>query len=319
MDQNPNTFNNNINSTTNQGAVDDLLSAYHEQYRAKNNPNHTSKSEAWQSIAQHIQSTSISPSIRTAKRYTLSTSYRSLFKYAAVFVLVALGGWFGSTTDIFNPKESMVAYSEDQITEVELADGSLVRLRPNSKLYHVPSSDGSSHYRLDGEAYFNVAKQHNGTFKVDAELAQVEVLGTAFNLSSYAQKTQVYLEEGSIALHPLGRSTQNFTETIRVEPKESVSISRTEVEQNKSVSADSYVDWLDYTIVVDNKDFEELIEELEYHYNITLNYPSNLSTEKLRGRLQLVDLTTTLSDFSLLFDGNFIEKSASSYMFVPYD
>jgi len=86
MDQNPNTSNNNINSTTNQGAVDDLLSAYHEQYHAKNNPNHTSKSEAWQSIAQHIQSTSTSPSNLTAKRYTLSTSYRSLVKYAAVFV-----------------------------------------------------------------------------------------------------------------------------------------------------------------------------------------------------------------------------------------
>lgn len=319
MEQNPKNTNNNRNSPQNYRAVDDLLSTYRDQYTSTSYSDASSSSEAWRVIQNHIQSTTSSSSTHQAQRFTLSTRYQSIFKYAAVLLVMILGWWYTSSTDIFSPQEQLVAYSEDKINRIELQDGSIVQLRPNSALYQVPSKSESPHYRLEGEAFFNVTKQSTGTFKVNAGLAQVEVLGTRFNLSSYALKTQVYLEEGSIALHPLGSSDTPLKESIRVEPTQSVLLSKSELQLLESQSADSFIDWLKSTMVVDNKNFDELLEELEQHYNITISYPSGLSTEKISGRLQLSDLSNTLSDFSLLFNGNFIEKSANSYMFVPID
>lgn len=319
MEQNPKNTNNNRNSPQNYRAVDDLLSTYRDQYISTSNSDASSSSEAWKVIHKHIHSTTSNGSTHQAKRFVLYSRYQSIFKYAAVLLVMVLGWWYTSSTDIFKPQEQLVAYSEDQITRIELPDGSIVQLRPYSELYEISSSSESAHYRLEGEAFFNVTKQSTGTFKVNAGLAQVEVLGTRFNLSSYALKTQLYLEEGSIALHPLGTSDTPLKETIQVEPTQSVILSKSELQLKESQSADSFIDWLENTMVVDNKNFDELLDELEQHYNITLSYPSGLSTEKISGRLKLSDQSTTLSDFSLLFNGNFIEKSTDSYMFVPID
>jgi len=318
MEHNPKKSKHN-NSPQTHGAVDDLLSTYRDQYASTSYSDASSSSEAWKVIQQHIQSTSSSGPTHQAQRFTLLPRHQSIFKYAAVLLVMVLGWWYTSSSDIFSPKEQLVAYSEDQITFVELSDGSIVQLRPYSELYQISSKGESAHYRLEGEAFFNITKQRIGTFKVDAGLAQVEVLGTRFNLSSYGLKTQLYLEEGSIALHPLGTSETPLKESIRVEPTQSVLLSSSELQLMESQSADSFIDWLESTMVVDNKSFDELLDELEQHYNITLSYPSDLSTEKISGRLQLSDQSTTLSDFSLLFNGNFIEKSANSYMFVPID
>ena len=319
MEQNPKNTNNNRNSPQNYRAVDDLLSTYRDQYTSTSYSDASSSSEAWKVIQQNIHSTTSNGSTHQDKRFVLYSRYQSIFKYAAVLLVMVLGWWHTSSSDIFNPKEQLVAYSEDQITRIELPDGSIVQLRPYSELYQILSNSEPAHYRLEGEAFFNVTKQSTGTFKVNAGLAQVEVLGTRFNLSSYALKTQLYLEEGSIALHPLGTSDTPLKETIQVEPTQSVILSKSELQLKESQSADSFIDWLENTMVADNKNFDELLDELEQHYNITLSYPSDLSTEKISGRLKLSDQSTTLSDFSLLFNGNFIEKSTDSYMFVPID
>ncbi len=87
---------------------------------------------------------------------------------------------------------------------IELPDGSIVQLNANSKLYMkknwVEVSDRQVF--LQGEAFFTVTKKPatGAKFTVVTDDLEVEVLGTAFNVHTRGEATEVYLEEGKIKL-----------------------------------------------------------------------------------------------------------------------
>ncbi|PWN64132.1 FecR family protein [Chryseobacterium viscerum] len=101
--------------------------------------------------------------------------------------------------------------------EVVLSDGSKVWLNAATTLQY--SADlrerGKRKVMLvDGEAYFEVAKDKKHPFIVVTKTQKVEVLGTHFNLSSYADQKRIVttLEEGSVKVSSLTEVThkQNF-------------------------------------------------------------------------------------------------------------
>ncbi|MEM7788325.1 MAG: FecR domain-containing protein [Bacteroidota bacterium] len=75
-------------------------------------------------------------------------------------------------------------------TEVTLNSGSRLRFRP-------VRGDGRPRVaRLEGEAFFDVAA--GAPFAVETADARVEVLGTAFNVRSYGDRTRVVLAHGAV-------------------------------------------------------------------------------------------------------------------------
>ncbi len=72
-------------------------------------------------------------------------------------------------------------------SKIYLSDGSVVTLNSETELRYPTSFDGATReVYLDGEAFFNVAKDHTHPFIVHAGKMNVRVLGTAFNVKSYA-------------------------------------------------------------------------------------------------------------------------------------
>ena len=92
-------------------------------------------------------------------------------------------------TQVSNPsKGGEVAARPGVRTKVVLPDGTQVWLNSNSKLKYSP--DFNLHSRevdLEGEAYFDVAKDMERPFIVHASTIDVRVLGTAFTIKSYPQ------------------------------------------------------------------------------------------------------------------------------------
>ena len=73
-----------------------------------------------------------------------------------------------------------------------LADGTRVWLNATSELeYPVAFNDGERVVRLKGEAYFEVAKDANRPFIVEAGGMRTRVLGTSFNIQAYDDETDV--------------------------------------------------------------------------------------------------------------------------------
>jgi transmembrane sensor len=87
----------------------------------------------------------------------------------------------------------------EQLT-VSLADGSIVRLNAQSKL-RVRFGPGRRDVQLlFGEAFFQVAKDPTRPFVVSTESAQVEAVGTAFNVDLRDDRTTVTVVEGRVGL-----------------------------------------------------------------------------------------------------------------------
>ena len=103
------------------------------------------------------------------------------------------------------------------IYSLVLADGTKVYLNSGSSL-EFPSRFGKKErlVKVSGEAYFEVAKNKEWPFVVSAGETGVKVLGTEFNVKSYADEAGVYttLVEGSVAILRGGK------ELLRLRPGE---------------------------------------------------------------------------------------------------
>ena len=122
----------------------------------------------------------------------------SVLRYAAaivgVIVLAAgLAYWFR------NKAEELVVASaaHGQVREMLLPDGTKVWLNQSSVLKYPRAFEGKErHVYLDGEAYFEVARNHEKPFTVKSQAMDVRVLGTSFNIkcrpdNSFAETTLV--------------------------------------------------------------------------------------------------------------------------------
>jgi transmembrane sensor len=86
-----------------------------------------------------------------------------------------------------------------EMTTLQLGDGSVVRLAPSTRL-RVTQSDSTRDVRLDGKAYFVVAKMPGRPFVVRTALGNARVLGTRFELATHERDLRLVVVEGRVAL-----------------------------------------------------------------------------------------------------------------------
>lgn len=125
---------------------------------------------------------------------------------AASFFIILLAGLFYYYFQ--NPAKPIV-YTETYIAQkgekkkIILADGTLVHLNSDSKIELGEGFNKKSrNVRLTGEAFFDVTQDANRPFKVLTKWFKITVLGTSFNVKSYAaeKKSEATLVKGVIQL-----------------------------------------------------------------------------------------------------------------------
>lgn len=93
-----------------------------------------------------------------------------------------------------------------------LSDGTRIFVNSMSKLvFPVRFSGDKREISLEGEAYFEVAKDKSKPFIVTIKGIQVEVLGTSFNIRAYPDDDRSFttLVEGKVKLNPTNQSSNN--------------------------------------------------------------------------------------------------------------
>jgi len=89
----------------------------------------------------------------------------------------------------------------DSNAPILLSDGTKVWLYKTAKLDFPKSFEGENRLvKLTGEAYFDVAKDANKPFIIEAGKATIQVLGTSFNVQSSATETKVVVNSGKVQL-----------------------------------------------------------------------------------------------------------------------
>ena len=162
------------------------------------------------------------------------------------------------------------ATSRGERVDVRLADGSRVRLGPESRLVVWPSARNRRDVHLDGEAYFEVLHNDRRPFTVHARNAIVRDVGTRFAVRAYALDTlvQVVVTEGQVSVR--SDSAAGTAETLlnprmlaRVNAAGAISVQTTE-------ETSRYLGFTKGRIVFVGKPLREVVPELERWYDIRI-------------------------------------------------
>ena len=158
--------------------------------------------------------------------------------------------------------------------EVQLSDGTHVNLNAGTSLkYPVKFIKGEDRrVFLDGEAYFNVAKDANHPFVVNADMVNVRVLGTQFNISSYPEDENIntVLVEGSVSVYKKEEAYHINTAT-NLKPGFKATWQKKENQITvEEADTEMYTAWIDGRVIFRRVTFENIIKKLERHYNVVI-------------------------------------------------
>lgn len=156
-----------------------------------------------------------------------------------------------------------------------LPDGTSVWLNGNSRLTLSEQFDGTQRrVKLEGEGFFDVSRNPERPFIVEIGRRQIEVLGTAFDVKSYAHLDyqEVVLVRGSIDIHSEGGRT------VRLKPNDRY-VARTQgaEESVMEVDASDYSHWMDRLLIFDNKPLGNILVSLERWYNMEFDVARNVN------------------------------------------
>ncbi len=148
---------------------------------------------AWEKVNRQIGYSAIEESHkRKGKTINLSVTIKLL---AAAAVLV-LGIFLLRPFMEDGLKEVVAVHGNESIT---LPDNSHVLLRKGSTLkYPAEFKGGKRQIALKGEAFFDVTRNEQQPFIIDAEAVEVKVLGTSFNVNCGQKKAIVTVASGKV-------------------------------------------------------------------------------------------------------------------------
>ncbi|GHE44548.1 FecR family protein [Sphingobacterium griseoflavum] len=183
--------------------------------------------------------------------------------------------------------------------DIQLSDGSLVKLNAASSLiYPLDFRAEQREVTLEGEGYFEVAKQEGKPFVVHTARQRVAVLGTHFNIAAYAgnEVTSTTLLEGSITVEPVDRHVQ-----VLLRPGEQSVLNLANVLTKKKVAVEQEVAWLYGRFNFEGKHLREVMDEVSRWYDITVRYEGQVpNVEFFGGTFRSSKLNTILK----LLDSN---------------
>ena len=186
--------------------------------------------------------------------------------------------------------------------KIKLSDGTLVWLNSGTRFKFPQTFDSSTKKRqveVIGEAYFEVAHNAKVPFLVSTPSVNVKVLGTHFNISSYANdsKTETTLMEGSVSVE----DSKSYKTSLILKPNQQAVYEKTDAHLGViEVNANDFRSWIDDILVVDSLTFLELKNKLERKYNVTISSEiEELWSTEYRGEFQDESLKETLETIAL--------------------
>lgn len=177
-------------------------------------------------------------------------------------------------------RQNQLATPKGGVYAVVLSDGTKVWLNSATTLtFPAVFSGNTRSVKLNGEAYFEVAKNKEKPFYVTFEHSQIKVLGTHFNISSYNDDAAqvVTLMEGSVLVN-------RDDKQALLKPGQQAVLSG----QHKSITvADADVDnamaWRNNVFIFNDEPLTEVMKKIARWYNVEIQYEGDFSDEKLGG------------------------------------
>ena len=202
------------------------------------------------------------------KQVSFSKTYGFWLRVAAVIVFM-VGSYWILQDKLFEQKYLIVQNdSRDKLKVITLEDGTKVTLNYQANLYYPKHFKKKyRNVKLEGNAFFNVAKSKTKPFSIETDLTLIEVLGTSFDVRAGKKKTQVTVATGKVRVSNI--SDKNvFVELI---PNEQAIHEGDEIQKNK-VKGDNYFSWKTGTFRFKDHSLAEVVEILERRFHFDYHF-----------------------------------------------
>jgi transmembrane sensor len=232
---------------------------------------------------------------------------------AAALLLLLMAGWWWWQPAAGGPAapQTIVHATPAAISVCRLPDGSIVRLKTGSSI-RLADDFGQQERRvvLVGEAYFEVAKDAQRPFRVQAGQTTTTALGTAFNVRAFPDEAEVkvILVEGKVKVEQLASTgSAPPLKTAELNPGQQVRISTTAFSKVETADTSPIERWkAGYVMTFRATPFAEVAQVLNTHYQtyITGYENTRLAAIKITGEY---DRSMPLSEImeSLAFINSF--------------
>jgi transmembrane sensor len=163
--------------------------------------------------------------------------------------------------------------------QITLPDGTKVWLNAASSLSFPSTFQGLGNRKveLSGEAYFEVAKDKTHPFIVQSDKQEVEVLGTHFNINSYADEvsTKTTLLEGSVAVRSRDLSSRRDDgaklNAVVLKPNQQAILKDKGIKVIPVVG-ETYVDWKEGVFNFRKEELASIMRKVSRWYNVEIVY-----------------------------------------------
>lgn len=254
----------------------------------------------------------------TFEPYHRASKYRWL-GWAAIFIAPIL---FLTTTYFYRQYYTEIASAKGAMTistglgeqtKVQLPDGTTVTLNESSNLMYEPGTFNRKERKvlLNGEAYFNVKRNVDCPFVVDADGFRVKVLGTIFNLKARKEnrKQELSLLKGLV----LFTATETGKQVL-VHPNQCAIFDKETGELRLEEHADLLANtaWMRHEIVLSESPLSAVIGQLEEAYRVDIRlHPGIDASERFTGVLPTNNLREALSILEISYGVRCVNKMGS--------
>lgn len=169
-----------------------------------------------------------------------------------------------------------------QKTITWLDDGTKVHLNAGSSIkYPKTFSDSTREVVLEGEAYFEVAKNASKPFIVTAGDIQTTVLGTVFTVRAYPgeNKIDVAVEEGKVRVENRDNAIRAFQHVVTRNQMTSFDIPSGTAAIHEIVPEEVFA-WTDGIIYFNKASIEQVLSTLERWYGVTFVVNRKLNADQ---------------------------------------
>lgn len=204
---------------------------------------------------------------------------------------------------VANVQKYTVLSGKGQKNQILLPDGTHIWLNSESEISYTSNFNQSNRsIKLKGEAFFDVKKNEYLPFNVEVDSINIQVLGTAFNVSAYADdpNIKVSLERGKVEVRM--HDDNSFLATLN--PNEQATIDKKSI-VTTITDCEAYTEsiWRQNVLKINNIYAGEMIKKLERWYGVHINvqnmpvskrYGLTIKEESLREMLELINSITPI-------------------------
>jgi transmembrane sensor len=232
------------------------------------------------------------------------SDFSFLLKIAAsITIVVSIASFLYFS--MFATSQEVAENPKGKKSVIFLEDGTKVWLNADSRLTYLESFEGKTEriVTLEGEAFFDVAKDKAKPFIVKTAGIEIKVLGTEFNVKSFNgdRDVQTTLVHGSVAI----QSAKAEKGIVLTENEQAVFNKDSNAFSVSHVEARGLTSWKDGVMSFENTPISEIMVELERWYGVELilddsasldcRFSATLRNEPISVMLDLLKQTSNMN------------------------